>query len=186
MNVFTLNNTHNTCAYTDLMQSNWCWLQSLELQCRVEKVHPHFKRRTSCTLPHCCPGLPKHGLFCHACIWSESGCRICLFLFLLHDIWSSSSHGTVRLISYLQLFLFYMWTINVKLLETVSRGGPTRTKACCPDLLYSAGTLNHYFSDRKYLPLGILVVKCIFKMKWFLFGRDFNSVQIACLYTDSL
>lgn len=46
-------------------------------------------------------------------------------------------------------FLKKMLTINVKLLETVSRGGPARTKACCPDSVYSIGVLNHYFSDRK-------------------------------------
>ena len=30
-------------------------------------------------------------------------------------------------------YSFLMLIINVKLLETVSRGGPARTKACCPD-----------------------------------------------------
>lgn len=29
--------------------------------------------------------------------------------------------------------VFLMLFINVKLMETVSRGGPARTKACCPD-----------------------------------------------------
>ena len=49
-------------------------------------------------------------------------------------------------------------------------------------------SLNHYFSDRKYLSLDILSVKCISKMKWFLpgtvlliwAGAFFSCSSISC------
>lgn len=70
-----------------------------------------------------------------------------------------------------------MLTINVKLLETVSRGGPARTKACCPDSVYSIGALNHYFSDRKSA-IGHFACKM-----YFLRLNDSCLALLKCSYT---
>lgn len=82
-------------------------------------------------------------------------------IILLSSLW--------ELISYLQLD-FYVNHKRQTIGDSKS-GRSVRTKACCPDLVSHTRSLNHYFSDRKYLPLDVfLPVKCISKMKWFLPG----------------
>lgn len=81
---------------------------------------------------------------------------ICQSLFGYHLKYKNSAQVALSGLLFIALLFLFMLTINVKLVETSSRGGSCSDKRMlCSLQVVNTGSLNDYFSDSKYLQVNV-------------------------------